>query len=246
MTKPYQLFISYASEDEDYATSLAKSLSYFGLKVWFAPLSLNIGDKLLDSINAGLMASEYGLLLLSPKYLAKQWTRYELDVLHRRHIEDNKKLFPLWHGVEKAQIDKWNPGLTSIVAMKSTEELSSISEKIADIIYQDCPIRGISPIYEDPQWRFLQGCGELQANNENGGAFNLFEAAEFSDEDFPIYVDNHPHTRKEIVLAVAKALYYGNPAVIPISDDRSTRLKELCKSYGIDMDEPNFDPALYG
>lgn len=246
MTKPYHLFISYAAEDETYATTLAKSLKYFGLKVWFAPLSLTIGDKLLDSINAGLIASDYGLLLLSPKYLAKHWTSYELDVLHRQHIEKQKKLLPLWHGVEKVQLDQWNPGLSGIIAMKSTEDLGSISRKIADVVYQGCPSRGVSPSYEDPQWRFLQGCGELFLNKDDGGAFNLFEAAEFPDDHFPLYVHNQPRSRQEIVLAVAKALYYGNPDVIPISSDRRNRMKALCKSCGYDIDSPGFDPAVYG
>src|SRR5437867_9021222 len=119
MPKPYHLFISYASEDEPYATKLQESLRYWGLKVWFAPLSLVVGDKLLDSINAGLIASEYGVILLSPAYISKSWTKYELDVLHRQHIENTKKLFPLWHGVDKSQIDAWNPGLSGIVALKS-------------------------------------------------------------------------------------------------------------------------------
>ncbi|MET0076407.1 MAG: toll/interleukin-1 receptor domain-containing protein [Candidatus Thiodiazotropha lotti] len=245
MDKPYHLFISYATEDESYASELAQALKFLGLNVWFAPLSLKIGDKLLDSINAGLLASEYGLLLLSPSYLAKQWTSYEIDVLHRQHIEESNKLFPLWHGVEKAELDQWNPGLSGIVALKSTEDLSSISSKIADVVYRGCPLRGITPSYENPQWRFLQGCGELLANNEDGGSFNLFEAAEFSDSDFPLYVYNRPHSRKEIVLAVAKALYYGNPDVIPISEDRRNRMKNLCKNYGYDLDAPGFDPAIY-
>jgi hypothetical protein len=246
MTKPYHLFISYASEDEGYATELAKSLKYLGLSIWFAPLSLKIGDQLLDSINAGLITSEHGLLLLSPTYLAKQWTSYELDVLHRQHIEDRKKLFPLWHGVEKLQMDQWNPGLSGIVAMKSTEDLSAISGKIADIIYQGCPVRGISPSYENPQWRFLQGCGELYANREDGRPFNLFEAAEFPDNNFPMYIHNRPYTRKDIVLSVAMALSYGNPDVIPISEDRRNRMKSICKSHGYDIDAPGFDPAIYG
>ena len=246
MTKPYHLFISYASEDEAYATELSTYLEYLGLRIWFAPLSLKIGDKLLDSINAGLLASEYGLLLLSPTYLAKQWTSYELDVLHRQHIEDQKRLFPLWHGVDRSQINQWNPGLSGIIALKSTESLSDICGKIADVIYQSCPTRGISPSYEDPQWRFLQGCGELYANREDGGAFNLFEAAEFSDNHFPLYVHNRPYSREEIVLAVAKALYYGNPDVITITEERRIRMKKLCNTYGFNLDAPGFDPAIYG
>ena len=246
MTKPYHLFISYATEDEAYAKELSSHLRYLGLNVWFAPLSLKVGEKLLDSINAGLLASEYGLLLLSPPYLAKQWTSYELDVLHRQHIEDQKKLFPIWHGLDKSQIHQWNPGLSGIISLKSTEGLSSICGKIANVVYQGCPTRGISPSYENPQWRFLQGSGELYANREDGGAFNLFEAAEFPDNYFPLYVHNRPHSREEIVLAVARALYYGNSDVILITGERRNRMKSLCKACGFDLDAPGFDPAIYG
>jgi hypothetical protein len=246
MTKPYHLFISYASEDEAFVTELSKSLQYLGLRVWFAPLSLKIGDKLLDSINAGLMASEYGLIILSPVYISKSWTSYELNVLHRQHIENDKKLFPLWHGIEKKQIDEWNPGLSGIVALRSSEGLASISQKIADVAYQGCPVRGIVPSYENPQWRFLQGRGELYANTEDGGAFNLFEAAEFPDKHFPLYAYDRPHTRKEIVFAVAKALYYGSHDEIRLAIGQRGRMIELCKEYGYDIEAPGFDPAIYG
>jgi len=120
MTKPYHIFISYATEDEAYARELANSLQWLGLSVWFSPIALQIGGKLLDSINAGLMASQYGLLLLSPPYIAKKWTIYELDVLHRQHIEQDKKLLPIWHGIGKQQLDNWNPGLSGIIALQST------------------------------------------------------------------------------------------------------------------------------
>jgi hypothetical protein len=57
-------------------------------------------------------------------------------------------------------------------------------------------------------------------------------------------VHNRPHSREEIVLAVAKALYYGNPDVIPITEERRNRMKNLCKAYGFDLDVPGFDPAV--
>ncbi|WP_308366982.1 MULTISPECIES: toll/interleukin-1 receptor domain-containing protein [unclassified Microbulbifer] len=244
MEKPYHLFVSYASEDEAYVSQLAKSLKYLGLRVWFAPLSLKIGDKLLDSINAGLVASEYGLVVLSSFYIEKSWTKYELDVLHRQHIEQDKRLFPLWHGVEKNQLDAWNPGLSGIVALKSTESAPSISEKIAEVVYQSCPLRGITPSYENPQWRFLQGRGELFANNEDGGTFNLFEAAEFPDKYFPLYIHDRTYTKKQIVLEVAKALYYRSHDELRLSREREARMKALCKEHGYDLEAPGFDPAI--
>jgi len=246
MAKLYNLFISYASEDEAYAEELSRYLVFLGLRIWFAPLTLKIGDKLLDSINTGLMASEHGVLLLSRSYLAKQWTSYELDVLHRQHIEDQKRLFPLWHGVKKSEVSQWNPGLCGIKALDTRESVASVASKIADVVYQGCPMRGISPCYEDPQWRFLQGRGELYLKSEAGPAFHLFEAVEFPDDYFPLYVHGRPHSRKDLVLAVAKALYYRNPDVIPITEEVRNRLKERCKIFGFDLDAPDFDPEVYG
>lgn len=243
MTKPYHLFVSYASEDEAYARQLSSSFKYLGLKVWFAPLTLKIGDKLLDSINAGLIASEYGLIILSQPYIRKSWTSYELDVLHRQHIENDKKLFPLWHGIDKSQIDEWNPGLSGIVSLKSTDDISSISQKIADVIYQNSPVRGVVPSFEDPQWRFLKGCGELYVNHDGGPVFNLFEAAEFPNKNYPLYIDNRLYTKKQIVLEVAKALFYRSYDDFRLAIGQKERMTRLCKEYGYDITSPGFDPA---
>lgn len=246
MSKPYQVFISYATEDGAYAKELASSLQWLGLSVWFAPIALQIGGKLLDSINAGLTASQYGLLLLSPTYIAKKWTSYELDVLHRQHIEQDKKLLPIWHGIGKQQLDNWNPGLSGIIALQSTEGAGAIAKKIAHVVYQGCPVVGVDPSYENPQWRFLQGLGELHANTRNGSAFNLFEAARFPDGAYPIYIHERPHSRKDIALAVARALYYRNNDELSLSDDDREQMKVICKQHGFDLDAPNFDPAIYG
>jgi hypothetical protein len=246
MAKPYDVFISYATEDEAYAKELADSLQWLGLSVWFAPIALEIGGKLLDSINAGLMASQYGLLLLSQTYVAKKWTSYELDVLHRQQIEQGKKLLPIWHGIDKAQLDEWNPGLSGIVALRSTESAINIANKIAKVVYQGCPVVGVDPSYENPQWRFLQGRGELYLNNLDGGAFNVFHAAEFPDSAYPIYVHERPQSRRDIVLAVAKALYYRTYDELSLSRGDRERLKGVCKQHGFNLDEPEFDPAIYG
>jgi len=45
---------------------------------------------------------------------------------------------------------------------------------------------------------------------------------------------------------VAKALFYANPDVIDIGDDRRLKMKALCKQYGYDLDDPDFDAAIYG
>ncbi|WP_375575543.1 toll/interleukin-1 receptor domain-containing protein [Paracidovorax oryzae] len=245
MTKPYHVFISYATEDEEYAKELASSLQWLGLSVWFAPIALQIGGKLLDSINAGMMASQYGLLLLSSTYIEKKWTSYELDVLHRQHIEQDKSLLPIWHGISKQQLDNWNPGLSGIIALQSKDGAHNIAKKIANVIYQGCPIVGVDPSYENPQWRFLQGRGELYVNSRRGPAFNLFEAVQLPDDAYPMYINGSPQSRKDIVLAVAKALFYGSYEERSLSGDRREQMKAICKQHGFDLDAPDFDPAMY-
>lgn len=129
--------------------------------------------------------------------------------------------------------------------MQSTEGAGAIAKKIAHVIYRGCPVVGVDPSYENPQWRFLQGRGELYMNTRDGGAFNLFEAARFPDAAYPMYIHERPHSRKDIVLAVAKALFYRS-SELSLSDDDRKQMKVICKQHGFDLDAPNFDPAIYG
>ena len=244
--KPYDVFISYATEDETYTKKVVDSLKSLGLKVWFAPVTLEVGDRLLDSIHAGLFASKCGLIILSSKYMSKSWTKHELDVLHRQHIENNKRLFLLWYGVNKNQIDKWNPALSGIVALKSSMSIPLIAKKIANVMSQNAPIRGVTPSYENPQWRFLQGRGELLANSDTGDAFNIFEAAEFPDKDFPLYIYGRLYSKKSIIIKIAKIIVYQSYNSYSLSSERRDRMVRLCKDYGFDTEDPNFDPAFIG
>ncbi|SDH89798.1 toll/interleukin-1 receptor domain-containing protein [Janthinobacterium sp. YR213] len=246
MTKPYHVFISYATEDEAFTKEIVGSLKHLGVRVWFAPLSLEFGSNLLSSINAGLKNSEFGFAVLSPIYIAKKWTGYELDIMMRQHIEQDKKLFPVWHGVTKKELDDWNEGIAGIVAMNSTEGAPAIAEKIAKRVYKGSPTVGVSPSYENPQWRFLQGQGELFANTDRGRCFNIYEAAEFTDDQFPLYVHDKLYSKEEIILGVAAVFHYSNPDAIPITTDRKKRLLKLCKDHGYDVKDKNFDPAMHG
>jgi hypothetical protein len=83
-------------------------------------------------------------------------------------------------------------------------------------------------------------------NNSDGGAFNVFHAATFPDSAFPIFVHERPHSRRDIVLAVAKSLYYRSYDKLALIGDDRERMKAICKEHGFDLDHPHFDPAIYG
>ena len=74
----WDLFISHATEDKDgFVRPLAQALSEAGVKVWYDEFSLRLGDSLTRSIDQGLAGSAFGLLVISPHFLKKQWTEYE-------------------------------------------------------------------------------------------------------------------------------------------------------------------------
>lgn len=78
-------FLSHASEDKaDFVVPLARELSRLGVKVWFDRFSIKVGDSLSRSIEEGLSASRFGILVLSRAFLSKPWPEYELRGLVAR------------------------------------------------------------------------------------------------------------------------------------------------------------------
>src|ERR1043166_7581425 len=85
---PPDVFISHASEDkETFVRPLATRLVELGLTVWYDEFSLQAGDSLRRSIDAGLSQCRHAVVVLSPKFIEKRWTNWELDGLVGRHIE---------------------------------------------------------------------------------------------------------------------------------------------------------------
>jgi hypothetical protein len=54
----------------------------------------------------------------------------------------------------------------------------------------------------------------LLANSDTGGAFNIFEAAEFLDKDFPLYIYGRLYSKKDIIIEIAKIIV--DDAIHPI------------------------------
>lgn len=114
----YDLFISHASEDKDHvARPLAKHLQDLGLRVWLDEFELTLGDSLRRKIDHGLSRSRYGLVVLSPAFLLKEWPNKELDGLVAREDRRGKVILPIWHNVNASDILKFSPMLADKVAV---------------------------------------------------------------------------------------------------------------------------------
>jgi hypothetical protein len=132
----HDVFISHASEDKDQIVrSLANALRARGLDVWYDEFSLRIGDSLRQRIDRGLANSRVGLVVLSPSFINKGWTNYELDGIVTRTVSGEQILLPIWHNITKQQVVDFSPSLADKVARSTaTHTTEEIAAEIAKLL----------------------------------------------------------------------------------------------------------------
>jgi hypothetical protein len=135
--RAFDVFISHASEDKDAVVRpLAHALRERGLGVWYDEFELRIGDSLRRKIDRGLIASRFGVVVLSPSFFAKGWSNYELDGLVTREVAGARQLIlPVWHEVTKANVLRYSPSLADKLA-RSTADVSidALADEIAGVV----------------------------------------------------------------------------------------------------------------
>jgi len=132
----YDVFISHASEDkEEIVRSLANALTAKGLDVWYDEFTLRIGDSLRQKIDRGLATSRVGLVVLSPAFISKGWTNYELDGIVTRTMSGEQILLPIWHNITKQEVIDFSPSLADKVARSTTTHtVEEIAGEIVELL----------------------------------------------------------------------------------------------------------------
>lgn len=132
----HDVFISHASEDkDDIVRPLANALISKGLNVWYDEFTLRIGDSLRQKIDKGLAGSRVGLVVLSPSFIAKGWTNYELDGIVTRVLSGEQILLPIWHNITKQQVIDYSASLADKVARSTaTHTVNEIASEIYELL----------------------------------------------------------------------------------------------------------------
>jgi hypothetical protein len=127
-------FICHATEDKDaIARPVAESLVEAGFKVWFDEFEVGVGDSLTEAIDEGLATSRFGVVILSPRFFEKKWTKRELAGLTAKEVVgDHRVILPIWHGLDEAFLLEVSPPLADRVAAKSSEGLGTVVARIVD------------------------------------------------------------------------------------------------------------------
>ncbi len=120
----YDVFVSHAWEDKtDFVDEFVIELKNQGLKVWYDKDRMKIGDSMRERIDNGLSKSRYGIVVLSPDYIAesKYWTKEELNGLFQMETINGKMILPIWHKLTKKQVVEYSPIIADRLAMTTAD-----------------------------------------------------------------------------------------------------------------------------
>ena len=89
-------FISYSSNDQEFADRLYNDLQAKGVRCWFAPHDIKGGQKLYAQIDRAIHMHDRVLLILSPASIKSSWVKTEIAKARAREISEKRHvLFPI-------------------------------------------------------------------------------------------------------------------------------------------------------
>lgn len=93
----YSCFISYSSKDQDFAERLHADLQAKGVRCWFAPEDLKIGDPFRQRIDDAIRRYDKLLVVLSETSVASSWVESEVEAAleRERTAKGEAVLFPI-------------------------------------------------------------------------------------------------------------------------------------------------------
>jgi uncharacterized protein YjbI with pentapeptide repeats len=94
----YSCFISYSSKDQDFANRIYADLQSKGVRCWFAPEDMKIGDRFRIRIDESIHIYDKLLLVLSENSVSSSWVEKEVETAMEREQENAQQrtvLFPV-------------------------------------------------------------------------------------------------------------------------------------------------------
>ncbi|MDE3090629.1 MAG: toll/interleukin-1 receptor domain-containing protein [Chloroflexota bacterium] len=92
----YSCFISYSSKDEAFAKRVHADLQSKGVRVWFAPEDLKIGDKFRSRIDEAIRIYDKLLIVLSEHSINSAWVEKDVEAAFEKEQKEKRTvLFPV-------------------------------------------------------------------------------------------------------------------------------------------------------
>jgi hypothetical protein len=92
----YTCFISYSSQDQEFVERLYADLQAKGVRCWYAPEDLKIGDEFRQRIDESIRVYDKLIVILSQYSVESSWVEYEVNkALKKEQAQGKPVLFPL-------------------------------------------------------------------------------------------------------------------------------------------------------
>lgn len=92
----FSCFISYSSKDLEFAKRLYEGLQSNGVRCWFAPEELKIGDEFRERIDESIRIYDKLLVILSGNSIESNWVMDEVEAAYEKEDKQKKQvLFPI-------------------------------------------------------------------------------------------------------------------------------------------------------
>lgn len=93
----YSCFISYSAKDKEFANRLYADLQAKGIRCWYSPENLKIGDEISPTIDKAIRVHEKLLLIFSDNSITSAWVKKEAKEAMATEEDKGKKdvLFPI-------------------------------------------------------------------------------------------------------------------------------------------------------
>jgi hypothetical protein len=126
----WDFFISHATTDkESFARPLARALEARGQRVWLDAGEVKASDRLDNVIAYAARAANFGVAILSPRFLGREWTERELELL------DGDRLFLVLHdGFTLDELQRLRPSLRSKVILNSEPGPARVARQLVDAV----------------------------------------------------------------------------------------------------------------
>ena len=133
----YDVFITHSYEDHsEFVHELVLGLKKNGFRVWYLSAELKLKTSVTTSITNALKRSRYGIVMLSPQYLSKNWAMKELGTLLVDGKIQNRILLVLCQVPVKILKEKKSP-LADKYTISSRRGINQVLSKLLDILAKE-------------------------------------------------------------------------------------------------------------
>lgn len=127
------MYLVHASENSAGAQALADALCSRGLRVWFN--SFIVGPSIREQMEQGLRECDFGVVVLSPEFFLKKWTRAELDALFALEEPGEIRILPVWWGTNETEVREHSPMLAMrAAAVLQEDDIGAVADALFESI----------------------------------------------------------------------------------------------------------------